>query len=113
MLFKGIMLAMAFAPATAAIADPESDTAPVTEQVSYADLDLATAAGQTMLQRRIEAAATRVCDMGGMQRLEDFAQSSHCYAKAHQQGLRELRQLVASRATSRTVVASALVVSRK
>ena len=48
--------------ATAANADPPRNKVPmVTEQVSYADLDLASAAGQKRLKDRISFAAYRLC----------------------------------------------------
>jgi UrcA family protein len=57
LLFAGICLAGAAAPAFAA-------EAPRVQTVSYADLNLANAAGREALDQRIKAAAESVCSTG-------------------------------------------------
>ncbi len=55
-----LTIAVVFA-ATAASAEPAAQAPHPSERISYADLDLRTAAGQKTLARRVRAAADRVC----------------------------------------------------
>jgi UrcA family protein len=84
-----------------------------TEQVTYADLDLASATAQATVQQRIRAAADRVCDLGGMQAMEDFSASSNCFRKAVADGFRQMDQAVAAKRGGAVVAASALIITAK
>ena len=113
MLKSGIVaLALTLALGTAAAAAaPQAPLA--TESVTFADLDLNSAAGQKTLRHRIEIAAGNVCDLGGMAQMEDFLQSTACFRAAYRNGIRQMQQVVASRAGGAAIAASALVISRK
>lgn len=104
----GLTLALGTAAAAAA---PEAPLA--TESVAFSDLDLNSAAGQKMLRHRIEVAAGNVCDLGGMAQMEDFLVSTACYRAAYHDGIRQMQQVVAARASGATMAVSALVISRK
>jgi UrcA family protein len=76
---KTIAIFAAVVVATAATAQPVSTQV----RVSYADLNLASAAGQAALARRIDAAAGKVCAVDPNQR--DFAMkanSDRCFTAA-------------------------------
>jgi UrcA family protein len=98
---------------TSVIAQPVSSDEPKpTEQVTYSDLNLATAAGQSALERRIRGAAGRVCDFGGTQELEAFSASYRCYRTALSDGLHQMNEVVvASKSSGNVLAASALVIS--
>ena len=74
-----ILSATLFFTATNAQAEPTY----VTQPVSYADLDLRTAAGQGALDSRIEAAARRVCGMSGeVSGLSEWLQQRRCFRQS-------------------------------
>jgi UrcA family protein len=111
---KSAVLTLALVLATAASAQaPAADAAARSEQVAYADLDLSSAAAQPAIEERVRAAANRVCDLGGMQALEDFSASSNCFRKAVAGGLHQRDQLVAAKRGSAIVAASALIINAK
>lgn len=113
LIIKGFFAA-AIVVATAASAMPDSSGAvAATERVTYADLDLGSPAGQAALLRRMEAAANRVCDYGGMQTMEDFSKSGQCYRRAIGDGKQQMNQLVAARSAGSVLAASALTISAK
>jgi len=113
-MMKTALLILAAAVSTAAVAQPEDPSVtPRSERVAFADLDLGTAAGQTVLQRRIQSAADRVCDVGGMMDVEQFLESTACYRTAFADGIRQMRQIVATRSNGAVIAASALVIGRK
>ena len=65
-------------------------------KVQYADLNLATAAGQEQLSRRIDSAARKVCKVGE-HRTGTRIQSSErkeCYAKARQSARSQMASMV-------------------
>ena len=108
------LMILAAVVSSAAVAQPEDPSVtPRSERVAFADLDLASAAGQTALQRRIQGAADRVCDVGGMMDVEQFLESTACYRTAYADGIRQMRQIVASRSSGAAMIASALVIGRK
>ena len=108
-LFLGTFLLMA---STSAIAGPvNNDGAPRTEQVNFADLDLGSAAARATLQGRISAAANRVCDLGGTERLDDFGASALCFRHATADGRRQMDEIIAARVGGTVMAASALVIS--
>jgi UrcA family protein len=112
---KGEVMKMILAAALAigssgAIAQPVSPAEP-SEQVRYSDLNLLSAPGKAALQRRIRAAAGRVCDFGGTMKVEEFSASGRCYRTAVKDGLRQMDQVIASNLSGSALAASALVVS--
>lgn len=94
--------------AAAALAQPVR-----TEQISYADLNLGRSDAQSTLEARIRAAAGRVCEIGGMQALEDFSISSHCFRSAVKDGYRQMNQLIAANRVGGTMAAAAIVITAK
>ena len=114
MLVRSAFFAIAIALGSGAIAQQKDQETPVpSERITYSDQDLSSSVSQAALRHRIEAAASRVCDAGGMQTMEDFAVYSRCYSAARWDGLRQLDRLVADRGRAPVVAASALIVSRK
>jgi UrcA family protein len=66
---------------TATAAQPPSQA--TAQTVTYRDLDISSAAGASLLLRRIEAAARLVCgDLDGPQPLVQEARARQCYAQA-------------------------------
>ncbi len=55
---------------------------PRTARVSYADLDLASAAGRATLERRVDAAADAVCGRKGYVALAELRAAAACHAQA-------------------------------
>jgi UrcA family protein len=108
------MLALSLLIASSsAIGQPlDSGQSAPSERVTYTDLNLASAAGQSALERRIRLAAGRVCDFGGMQEGEALGANFRCYRTAVSDGLRQMNQVVAGvRSSGDTLAASALVIS--
>jgi UrcA family protein len=113
-MIKSGPLAVVLAFASGAVAQPPATQTPVrTEQVTYADLDLTSTTGQATLQQRIRAAADRVCDMGGMQTMEDFSASSNCFRKAVADASRQMDQAVAAKRGGAVLAAAALIITAK
>jgi UrcA family protein len=117
MKFAMMLAATAFTSGTA-VAEPvvvtKSTPSLPTEVVSYADLNLGSAAGQTRLQRRIGAAAARVCsfDYGGMG-LDEFVVTQACFKSARADGMRQMSELLAARSSGANLAAASLSISRK
>ncbi len=61
LLFAGLCIAGATAPANAQIAYSVNETGHRVAHVSYADLDLGSKAGQSRLENRLRTAAKQVC----------------------------------------------------
>lgn len=55
---------------------------PRTARVTYADLDLASAAGRAKFERRVDAAADSVCRLNGYVGLAGERSADACHAKA-------------------------------
>jgi UrcA family protein len=84
---------------------------PRTERVSYGDLDLTSQADAAKLERRVREASGRVCDIGGMQSLEDFGVESLCYSTTVADGLRRANELVATRKSGSMLAAMAFSIT--
>jgi UrcA family protein len=113
-MMKSGLFILGLAFAATATAQPPQTRSPVrSEQVVYADLNFAQPTAQSTLQERIRAAAGRVCELGGMQALEDFSTSSRCYRSAVADGYRQLNQLIASNRPSSAVAVSAIVITAR
>ena len=107
-----IVAAVTFA--TGAMAQPRSAETPLqSEQVSYADLNLDSKSGQAVLRHRIVVAAGRVCDTGGMLSMEDFTVTARCYRAAYDDGLRQMNDAVAAKASGAVLTATAIVITGK
>jgi UrcA family protein len=55
---------------------------PRTARVTYADLDLASAAGRASFERRVDAAADSVCRLNGYVGLAGLRAADACHARA-------------------------------
>lgn len=84
-----------------------------TERVSFADLNLASSAGQNTLKGRIKVAAKRVCIIDGDRSMENNAEGKYCYRAAYRDGLQQMSQAIASRAFGSEVAATTLVIQAK
>lgn len=84
-----------------------------TERIGYADLDLSSRGGEATLVRRIREASGRVCDIGGMQSLDDFATYTRCYSSAVAEGRRQMNEALAGMKSDSTLAAAALTISAK
>ncbi len=80
------------------------------ERVSFADLNLNSAAGQAALKRRIRGAAERVCNFTGDRSLDTYLVTHGCYVSAYKSGLRQMDTLIARRATGSTIAAASLTI---
>ena len=94
---KATIAILAAALSTAIVASPASAN-PTTERVSYADINLTTADGQTELQNRLEKAALRVCKFMPDGSLRDSTTFGSCYRAAHQKVKVQFATLVADQA---------------
>lgn len=98
----GLALAIGATPAAA-----QSDW-PRTERVGFADLDLSQPAGKTSLGQRIDAAARRVCFAEGDISLSSIIAAHDCYRTALADGLRQMNEIIAARASGTRLVTTAL-----
>ena len=113
-MIKSGSLVVVLAFASGAVAQPPATQTPVrSEQVTYADLDLASTTGQATVRQRIRAAADRVCDVGGMQTMDDFSASSRCFSKAVADGIRQMDQAVAAIRGGAVLAGAALIITAK
>ena len=74
--------------------------------VSFADLDLASEAGQSKLDRRIRAAAKQVCGTASDADIEGKNEVRACRAETYGQASRQVAVAIASAQSSQTVLAS-------
>ena len=108
-----IVAMMVFGATASAVHSEPRQAVPRTEQVGYADLDLASKGGDAALARRIRGASDRVCDIGGMQTLEDFDIASRCYSAAVADGQRQMNHVIAARKSGPMLAGAALTISRR
>ena len=80
------------------------------ERVSFADLNLGSAAGQKTLKRRIRGAAERVCEAAGSRDLEIYLITHGCFISAYKAGIQQMDTVIARRAAGSTVAAAALTI---
>lgn len=62
-----------------------------TARVSFADLNLGSAAGRAMLERRVAAAADSVCRVNGYSDLGSLRAAEACFGKAVDQAMSQVR----------------------
>jgi UrcA family protein len=93
--------------ATPARADPSRSTGPAaSEQISYADLDLASVGGQRHLKDRISFAVYRLCLVVSPASPSPAIADPRCYRKAMTEGLSQMQRAIAT-AENRRVLAAA------
>jgi UrcA family protein len=116
MMTRSIILAAAAVVLGTGVASAEIVvvTEPVpTERVSFADLNLASAAGQGTLQSRIRGAAKRVCMSSGDRSLETYIADHSCFRTALGDGLKQMTDVIAGRASGSTVATATLIIRSK
>lgn len=86
-----------------------STTETSTERVSYADLDLLGQAGKATLQRRIRAAAHRVCDTYGVQPLAVKLNEMRCNRSAIAHAAAQLDRIAAVHSAKAVEIAALAV----
>jgi UrcA family protein len=77
-----------------------------TARISFADLDLASAAGRATLERRVAAAADNLCRLNGLTDLRTYRASEACFDRTVDQALRKIET-----ATSRSIQFAAITTS--
>lgn len=93
--------------ATAASADPSrSKDAIASEQVSYSDLDLSSAAGQKRLKDRISFAAYGLCLVDPGASPSPAVAEPGCFRKAMSEGLAQMHRAVATIQNHRTLASA-------
>lgn len=97
----GLALACAAAPAIA-------QDAQVSVHVQYADLDVQSAAGKTVLESRIRGAAERLCVENGVRDLQARLADRECFKSAMTSGLSQMNQQIAARGPSTTAATAAI-----
>jgi UrcA family protein len=73
--------------------------APVQKAVSYADLNLASAAGAKSFEARIRNAAKQVCGVGTARELPAAAAADRCYEAAINDASTKMQQAISSART--------------
>lgn len=73
--------------------------APAQKAVSYADLNLASAAGAKSLETRIRNAAKQVCDIGSVRDLAAAAAADRCYDAAVTEASAKMQQAISTART--------------
>jgi len=85
--------------------------APLTEHISYADLDLSSDAGVRALEARVRNAAHALCDEPGTQPLKIHLATRACFNAAYADGLDQLQRAVDSQ-RSASALAGTRVIAR-
>lgn len=78
--------------------------------VSYGDLNLSSQSGQDRLASCIRSAARDICLENNIEQVKFTAARRHCYNKAVNNGLSQMNEAVAARASGTTLAAATLVV---
>lgn len=87
---KSIVTVLAAVSFAGMIASPAAAAEDVSVVVSYADLNLSAPAGTAALDRRIEAAADKVCERPSVRELKAMAEWDACKAGAKAGALEQL-----------------------
>lgn len=84
---------------------------PPTARVSFADLNLDSAAGQERLVRRIHSAASSMCIEAGKQPLETITAQRSCFKTAVSDGIDQMQRVLAARKSGASLASTALTIS--
>jgi UrcA family protein len=111
---KAIILitAAAFGASGVAAQPPVVVTASPFKVVSYADLNIASAAGQTRLVNRIRAAATDLCLENNKEEVKVAAARRDCFDTAYNGGLSQMHMAIAGRPSSALATATLVISTR-
>jgi UrcA family protein len=110
--FVGLVVLSTSAAATAAESLTVTAPAP-SKRVSYADLNLNTDSGRTLLQRRIRGAAGDLCLEDNINPLNVRVQRRACFTAAVADGYRQLDALLEARASGTAFAAASLVIGAR
>ena len=89
-----------------------SDAVP-TQAVSFADLNLYSAAGKSILEARIRGAARKVCNASGDRSLKTYFWGQACYRAAVNDGYRQMSDVIANRVPVAGAAAATLIVQAR
>jgi len=78
--------------------------------VSYSDLNLSSQSGQNRLTNRIRSAARDICLSNSIEEVKVTAARHHCFNAAVKDGLSQMNEAIAARASGTTLAAATLVV---
>lgn len=81
--------------------------------VNYSDLNLLSKAGQDRLTTRIRAAARDICLANNIEEVKVTAARHHCFNVAVNDGMSQMNEAIAARASGTTLAAATLVVRGK
>lgn len=98
--------AMILAALLMPVAAMAGDTEPHTATVSYAGLNLTSAAGQQTFERRVRAAVREVCAVADGRDLKQLSARSACLKKAYPVALASMEVAIARAASRNQMVAS-------
>jgi UrcA family protein len=102
--------------ASTSVAEPPlvvMKTAGPTRVVSFADLNLASEAGQERLGSRIRAAASELCYEDNIEELKFTIARHHCYSAAVDDAYNQMSAAIAQARAGRTIAAAMLTVGAK
>lgn len=88
---------------------PAAADSPRQERVAYGDLDLTSEAGQTTLNKRIQAAVKRVCDSRGGS-LAEFAAFNRCKRESLAGATAQMEVAIARAGVGRTGIAANMAI---
>jgi UrcA family protein len=113
---KSFIVASIALLASASVAEPllvvMKNTGP-TRVVSFADLNLASEAGQGRLGGRIRAAARELCYEDNIEQLKFTIARRHCYSAAVDDAYDQMSAAIAQARAGRTIAAAMLTVSAR
>lgn len=84
-----------------------------TRTIHFADLNLASAAGQDQLVHRIRAAARDLCFEGNVDGVKVAVARRSCYTSALADGLSQMNRTIASTKSGVDLASAALIISRR
>lgn len=91
-----------------------ADAEPVpTARVSFADLNLDSAAGQERLARRIHGAAGHICTESGKMPLEQVSAQRSCFNAAVKDGFDQMQRVLAARKSGSYLASAVLTITGK
>lgn len=82
--------------------------------VSFADLNLASAAGQEKLRTRIGRAAADVCDLTtGVGSLHEYSSQRGCFRTARSDGFAQMDRILEARSLGLALATSSIAIARR
>jgi UrcA family protein len=97
---KPVKLVLAAAVALSALSATSVSAVERQRKVEYADLDLSTHAGQTLLKKRIKSAVISVCAQPGAKSAADRRDQKRCETRARTSAMRDTARVIALRGSN-------------